>query len=63
MTRREIDLPDIARGARIELLAEAIEAGNKPRALGLWAGMSSEERAELAPMILALMPANGGAAR
>jgi hypothetical protein len=52
---RETDQADMARGARIELLAEAIESGNKARALGLWAGMSAAERAEFGPLISALM--------
>jgi hypothetical protein len=57
---RDVDQADMARGARIELLAEAIESGKKARALGMWAGMSAEERAEFGPLIWALI---GGASR
>lgn len=52
---REIDQADMARGARIELLAEAIESGNKPRALGLRAGLSADEREVFGPLIQALI--------
>jgi hypothetical protein len=58
---RAIDLPDLARGARIELLAEAIQSGNKARSLGLWAELSADERAEIGPMMLAVL--GGGESR
>ncbi|HZP54443.1 hypothetical protein [Actinocrinis sp.] len=58
---RQVDQADMARGARVELLIEAIESGRKARALGMWAGMSVEERAEFGPLIWALMGQTGGA--
>lgn len=60
---RAIDLPDLARGARVELLVEAIESGDRARALGRWAEMPADERAEFGPLIWTLLPANGGASR
>lgn len=60
---REIDQADMARGARVELLVEAIESDRKARALGLWAEMSRDERAEFGPLIWGLLHPQGGASR
>lgn len=60
---RDIDQADLARGARVEMLVEAIKSDNQARALGLWAGMTRDERSEFGPLIWGLMHPAGGESR